>query len=83
MDASPDQILDKIRDLAADLLGIDGSEITRDSNLAEDFDADSLDLVELALNAKSEFGVEIPKEDLPSLTTVGAVVDYISTRQAA
>jgi acyl carrier protein len=76
-----DEIFDGFCVFTAELLGVESSEIKRESNLVEDFDADSLDLVELSLNAQQKFGVKIPRDALPNLTTVGSVCDYIEQHQ--
>ena len=43
----------------------------------KDLDADSLDLFELVMALEEEYGIEIPSEELESLTTVGAIIDYL------
>ena len=48
----------------------------RDS-FKDDLDADSLDLFELVMALEEEYGIEIPSEELESLTTVGAIIDYL------
>ena len=61
---------------------MDGVEITAETRFKEDLEADSLDLFELVMALEDEFGVEIPTEDLTNITTVGAVIDYIESKQA-
>ena len=48
-----------------------------ESNFKDDLDADSLDLFELVMALEEEYGIEIPSEELESLTTVGAIIDYL------
>lgn len=46
-------------------------------------DIDSLDMVELAQIVKEDFGVEISGEDMPTLKTVGDVVELVAARAGA
>ena len=55
-------------------------EITAATSFKEDLGADSLDLFELVMAFEEEFGTEIPSEDLEQITTVGAVVEYLSSK---
>jgi acyl carrier protein len=71
------EIFEKIREIAAEQLGIDESDITPDSSFVDDLGADSLDIVELIMALEDEFGMSIPDEDAEKLTTVQNVVDYI------
>ena len=60
-----------------DRLDIDEEKITMDSNILEDFEADSLDVVDMVMSLEDEFGVEIPDEEIENLHTVGDVVRYV------
>ena len=68
---------DKIREILVDQLGVDESEVTMEASFIDDLAADSLDIVELIMTMEEEFGIEIDEEDVESLTTVGAAVEYI------
>lgn len=70
-------MLEKIKELVAENLGVDVSAITEKSSFKEDLGADSLDLFEMVMALEEEFGVEIPTEDLEKITTVGEVAAYI------
>ena len=69
--------LEKISELVADKLGVEGSKITPDAKFVEDLGADSFDTVELIMQLEDEFNIEIPDEEAEKLTTVGLVVEYI------
>ena len=56
--------------------GID--KISRNSNFADDFGADSLDAVDMVLDLEQEFDIEIPDLEAEMFQTVGQVADYIS-----
>ena len=70
-------MLEKMKDMIADQLSVDEYKITLESNFKDDLDADSLDLFELVMALEEEYGIEIPSEELESLTTVGAIIDYL------
>ena len=70
-------MLEKMKEMIADQLSVDEDKITLESNFKDDLDADSLDLFELVMALEEEYGIEIPSEELESLTTVGAIIDYL------
>ena len=56
--------------------------MTEATSFKDDLGADSLDLFELVMAMEEEFGVEIPSEELETLTTVGAVMNYLKEHGA-
>ncbi|MBQ3921273.1 MAG: acyl carrier protein [Firmicutes bacterium] len=70
-------ILDKVIAIIAEQLGIDEEEITSETNLLKDLEADSLDAVEIIMAMEDEFDMEIPDEDAEQLTCVSDIVRYI------
>ncbi|WP_395150162.1 acyl carrier protein [uncultured Allofournierella sp.] len=68
---------ERVRELLAEQLDIDEEKITMDSDILEDFEADSLDVVDMVMTLEDEFGVEIPDEDIENFHTVGDVVRFI------
>ena len=74
-------MLEKLKEMIAEKLGADQTEITEDTRFKEDLDADSLDLFELAMAVEEECGVDIPAEELEKMTTVGDVLKYIEAHQ--
>ncbi|MCC8162166.1 MAG: acyl carrier protein [Lachnospiraceae bacterium] len=73
-------MLDKIREMVAEQLNVDASEITAETTFKEDLGADSLDLFELVMALEEEYEIEIPSEELENITTVGAVMDYLKSK---
>ena len=76
-------VLDRIREIAADKLSKDISEVSAESSFTADLDADSLDVVELIMAIEEEFGtddtpLEISDEDAEGIMTVQDAVDYLS-----
>ena len=71
------QIIEKLFEIVCNGLDLDADEITLDADLREDFDADSLDMVDLIMDVEDEFGVEFSEDDIHKLITVGDVAEYI------
>lgn len=74
-------VFEKIAAMIADQLGIDASTIQPESRLIEDLKADSLDVVAMVMEMETEFGIEIPDEDLTKLKTVADAMRYIEENQ--
>ncbi|AVP53699.1 acyl carrier protein [Clostridium tetani] len=70
-------ILDKVKDIISEQLGIDPEEIKMESSFVDDLGADSLDVVELIMALETEFDLEIADEDAEKVATVGDVVEYL------
>ena len=68
---------EKVRELIVSTLNYDANEINEDTNLMEDLGADSLDLVELNMALEEKYGISIPEEDFPNLTSVDKIVAYL------
>jgi acyl carrier protein len=73
----PDEILDKVIEIVSDQMGVDKSEITRETSFVNDLNADSLDTVELVMEFEDEFELSIPDEEAEKIQTVGQAIDYI------
>tara|TARA_B100001057_G_C22760484_1_gene915561 strand:- start:933 stop:1148 length:216 start_codon:yes stop_codon:yes gene_type:complete len=66
-----------IEKIIAEQLEIDVDAVTDNKNLMEDLGADSLDTVQIVMELEEEYGIEITDEDAETLTTVGAIKQYI------
>jgi len=71
------EIEEKVIDIISEQMGVDKSEITRDTSFINDLNADSLDTVELVMEFEDEFDMSIPDEEAEKIQTVGASIDYI------
>lgn len=72
-----EEILTRIQTILADQLSIDTDTIELSSNIIEDLNADSLDIVELVMSLESEFDMAIMDEEAERIRTVGDAVDFI------
>jgi acyl carrier protein len=52
---------------------------TESSRLKEDIKLDSLDLVELVMECEEKFGIEIPEQNLYSVSTVDDILKLIDS----
>ena len=74
-------VQDKVKDIIAEKLSVDISEVVPSASFVDDLGADSLDLVELIMSMEEEFDVEISDEDAEKLLTVQDAMDYVSARE--
>ena len=72
-------MLEKIKALLAEELGVNEDEITETTSFKEDLGAVRVDLFALLTNLEEEYNIEIPAEELEKLTTVGKVIDYLKS----
>ena len=77
MDVDVQAIETKVIEIVSEQMGVDKSEITRETSFINDLNADSLDTVELVMEFEDEFDMSIPDEEAEKIQTVGAAIDYI------
>lgn len=73
-----DSIFESVKEILVEQFGDDKTEITMDTDLFNDLDADSLDLADLISSIEDEFKIEASDEIISSITTVGNIVEYIA-----
>ncbi len=76
-----DMIIDKVKELVAEQLGISKDTITEESNIIEDLGADSLDVIEMLMTLEEEYGITIPDEKISQIKTIGQIVELIEECQ--
>jgi acyl carrier protein len=64
-------------------LDLDADEITMESSFIDDFEMDSLDMVEMLIDLEKETGIKIPNEEIVDIKTVGQLVDYLEGKKNA
>ncbi|MEE8169157.1 MAG: acyl carrier protein [Phycisphaerae bacterium] len=77
-----EEIEQKIVGIVSEQMGVDKSDITRDTSFVNDLNADSLDTVELVMEFEDEFELSIPDEDAEKIQTVGQAVDFVFKAQS-
>lgn len=71
---------EKLKPIISDQLGVKMENITKEASFKDDFQADSLDMVNLTMEIEDEFAIEITDKVAATLQTVGDVVNYIEKR---
>jgi len=75
-------VLERVKKVTVEKLSVKEEEVVEAASFTEDLGADSLDVVELVMALEDEFGVEIPDDEVGSIKTVGAAVEYIEKKQS-
>ena len=70
-------IFERIQSIISEQLGVDKEDITMDTNLTKDLEADSLDAVEIIMAIEDEFEIEIEDEKAELLQTVADMVKLV------
>lgn len=73
-------IFDKLCELVANQFGVDPDEVTMETSFIDDYNADSIDIVELMMAVEEEFHLgEVEENALENIKTIGDVVEYIKS----
>lgn len=72
-----EEILEKIRSIVVEQLGVEASQVTPDAHFVNDLGADSLGTVELIMSLEEAFHIDIPDEKAEQIHTVGDALIYI------
>ena len=73
-------VFEKIQEIIADQLDVDKEEITMDTDLMKDLEADSLDAVEIIMALESEFDIEVPDERAEEFKLVSNIVNFLEEK---
>ena len=63
--------------ICAEVLHVDPREVTGDMTLAEDLDADSLDLYQILMKTEEAFGIRVTERDCRTLRTVEDMIRMV------
>jgi len=75
----------KIRDIVLDIISVvspdaDLSDVKDDEPLRDQLDMDSMDFLDIVMELRKRYKLEVPKEDYPELATLGSCVEYLVPR---
>jgi len=78
-------VYERLKKIIVEQLGVNGDQVTPSASFVDDFNADSLDLVELIMAIEEEFStpehkLEIPDEDAEKIVTVQDAINYLRDR---
>lgn len=71
---------ERMKEIIAEQLNVDVSEINMETSFKDDLGADSLDLFELVMALEEEYDIELPADDLANIATVGDIVNYLKDK---
>ncbi len=70
-----------IKSIIEEHLNITDKSLITEKSQIEDFNADSLDMVEIIMALEDEFDVEIPDEVAEEFTTIQDIIDFLEEQQ--
>jgi acyl carrier protein len=74
------QLFDRFKKCAIDVLAVDAAKVTLEAKFKEDLGSDSLDLVEFVMALEEEFGISVPESDLEGVDTVGKAFNLVASK---
>ena len=74
-------IEERVKEIIAEVLKKDISEIDLQSKIYEDLRADSLDTISINIKIEKELGEKIPREDSKGFITVEDIVRYFRNKK--
>lgn len=73
-------LFDKVKNVIAEHLDVEADEITMETSLMDDLEADSLDAVEIMMGLEDEFDITVPDEEAEGFKNIGEIVKYIESK---
>ncbi|MCR5292852.1 MAG: acyl carrier protein [Eubacterium sp.] len=70
-------MFEKTVEILGEFIDNDGEEITMDTALIDDLGLSSLDVINVVAAFEDEFDIDVPDRVLPTLRTVGDIVNYL------
>ena len=64
-----------IRDIVPDE---DCSGLDPEKNLRDQLDLDSMDFLDIVMELRKKYGVEVPEADYPKLATLSSCIEYLT-----
>ena len=71
------EVVEKVKQLISDQLGVDEAEVTPSASFVDDLGADSLDQVELVMALEEAYDLEISDADAEKILTVQDAISYV------
>ena len=72
------EVLDRVVNVTARVLGLDTAEVTPESNFIFDLGAESAQSVELVMAFEAEFDIDMDQEKALAVQTVESAADFIA-----
>jgi acyl carrier protein len=71
---------EQFRATVVDVLDVDPEIVTPEARFKEDFEADSLAVVELILAVEGAFSIRIPESEAEGIETAGQAFELVATK---
>ncbi|MFJ6465825.1 acyl carrier protein [Streptomyces sp. NPDC091387] len=66
----PENLRVEVREIVAEVLEVDSAALTEESSFVNDFDSDSLLVIEIISRFERDLKIRVPKDDLSELDTL-------------
>ena len=73
-------MMEKLIAMVAEQMGVDAAQVTPESRLKEDLQADSASVMMLVMDVETEFGIEVEDDAIETVKTVGDMARYIEEK---
>ena len=73
-------MLEAIKEILIQYTEVEKSLITEDSNLQNDLELNSFDVMNIVVDFEDTFDIEIPDEDVSGLATVKDIEEYLAEK---
>jgi acyl carrier protein len=74
-------VFEKVKEILIEELSVEAEEVTMESNIKDDLDADSLDVVQVVMAVEEAFEIEVEEEVAEKMLTVGDIVRYVEANK--
>lgn len=77
-----------VREIVLNIISVvapdaDLSDVKDDVRLRDQLDMDSMDFLDIVMELRKRYKIEVPKEEYPRLATLGGCVEYLTPKFAA
>lgn len=78
-----EEISQAIIDIINDILPEgDCSDVDPDKRLRDQLDLDSMDFLDIVMELRKQYSVEVPEDDYPKLATLTSCIEYLGPKMA-
>ena len=79
MATTREQILEEVKEVLVDALGLDDDEVTAEATLMGDLGAESIDFLDIVFRLEKSFSIKIPREELFPAESVMSNPEFVSS----
>lgn len=76
-------IFNKTKELFIEVMGLDEDEVTLETHIYDELDADSLDMSQIILGLENHYSVDLPDDTSAQVNTISDLVSLVESVQAA